>query len=264
MSNDNGKLPDFIICGFQKCGTSALGINLSQHPKVNITRTNHEKAQISGGKEFNFFCDDRTSTYYEGIDWYKSHFKQNGSLWGEVSPNYGTWHTNPNFIGTVPDVLDNMKKHLKNTKIIFSLRNPIYRAYSAYNHYMQLISENIKFGAWKPDKSFIWNFENYETAFDRDYIFCIKKYESAFTRKLIHIVNQEKLKSDEFQSEYDKLFNFLNVKSHPIINKPSHIRTYKVPISKKEIEFLKDFYKTSVQNLFDYLGYEIKEWTEFC
>lgn len=255
MNKDNGKLPDFIICGFQKCGTSALAKNLNQHPKVNVTRTNHEKAKISDGKEFNFFSkDEKISTYYMGLDWYKSHFKQNGTRWGEVSPNYSS---------TVFDVLDKMKKHLKNTKIIFSLRNPIYRAYSAYNHYMQLLNQNIKFGDWKPDKSFIWNFEKYETAFDRNYISCIKNYESVFPRKLIHIINQEKLKSDEFQSEYDKLFNFLNVKSHFMINKPAHVRTYKVPISKKEIEFLKDFYKTPVQNLFDYLGYEIEEWTEF-
>ena len=267
MNNDNGKLPDFIICGFQKCGTTALGHNLNQHPKVNVALTNHEKAKGSHGKEFNFFCNETSitaSTYYEGIDWYKSHFKQNRSLWGESSPNYGTSHTKPTFIGTVPGVLGNMKKHLKNTKIIFSLRNPIYRAYSAYNHYMQLFKQkNIKYGDWKPDKSFVWNFENYECTFDRNYISCIKKYESVFPRKLIHIVNQEKLKSNEFQSEYDKLFNFLNVKSHLMINNPSHERTYETSISKKEIEFLKDFYKNSVQNLFDWLGYEIKEWTEF-
>ena len=43
----------------------------------------------------------------------------------------------------VSDVLRNMKKHLSDTKFIFSLRNPIYRSFSAYNHYMQLAEKGI-------------------------------------------------------------------------------------------------------------------------
>ena len=35
------KLPDFIVCGFQKCGTS-LCYNLDQHTKIQIARTDHQ------------------------------------------------------------------------------------------------------------------------------------------------------------------------------------------------------------------------------
>ena len=95
-----------------------LAVNLNQHPKIQIARTNHKLAENSSGKEFNFFASNtmKTSTYYEGIDWYKSHFKNDGNIWGEVSPNYSM---------LVSDVLKNMKMHLSDTKFIFSLRNPI-------------------------------------------------------------------------------------------------------------------------------------------
>ena len=52
---DPGKLPDFIVCGFQKCGTSALSQNLNQHSDISIARTSHVKANLSYGKEINYY-----------------------------------------------------------------------------------------------------------------------------------------------------------------------------------------------------------------
>jgi hypothetical protein len=251
------KLPDFIIPGFQKCATSALARNLNQHPKIQIARTEHINARISLGKEINFFSseDNPASTYKEGIDWYKSHFLDDDGLWGEASPGYSDY-TNV--------TLSRMGEHLSQTKFIFSIRNPIHRAFSAYNMYMQLLEEDgIKWGNWDHKKSLIYNVKNHPYAFRINYIEVLKSYEKQFSRNQIHVVIFEKLKTTNYQTEYDEIFKFLNVGNCFIKNQDHHSRPYNRKITQEEIYFFKDLFKEEVNELFNWLGYEIKEWKEF-
>ena len=79
------------------------------------------------------------------------------------------------------------------------------------------------------------------------------------------MVAQERLVSDiECKTEYNKLFDFLEVGRIDIKNERHNNRKYIKKISDKEVEYLKDYYTDDVNKLFDFLGYEIKEWTEFC
>lgn len=249
------KNPDFIICGFQKCATSALFKNLTQHPKINIARTNHELCKISMGKEINFFAKGNRSTYHMGIEWYKSHFKNDGNLWGEASPNYSE---------PTDFIVHRMRKYLKNTKFIFSLRNPIYRTFSAYNHYMQLATGGIKFGEWNEYKSLIFNLENSPSVFTRNYAPIIQNFTKFYNKNYIHLMIQEKLNSAESQIEFNKFFSFMGIDNIQIQNDIIHQRTYAREITKKEKSYLYEYHKEDVQNLFDLIGYKIKEWTEFC
>ena len=251
------KLPDFLICGFQKCGTSSLSINLDQHPRIKIARTEHEFGRLSSGKEFNFFSSEKSgvSTFYEGIGWYKSHFKNDGNIWGEVSPNYSNF---------VPEVLQNMLRYLSDTKFIFSLRNPIYRSYSAYNHFMQLTESGIKWGEWEYKKNFLYNLKNYPNAFTFNYADVIAQYKQAFGENNIHIIIQEKLDSNNCQNQFNNIFNFLQIESHPIDNKIIHSRKYPRQLQVEEKDYLYEKFKDDVENLFNLIGFEIEEWKEFC
>lgn len=251
------KLPDFLICGFQKCGTTALSHNLNQHSRIKIPRTGHPKAKLSHGKEFNFFSSQQieTSTTTEGIEWYKSHFQKDEFTWGEASPSYSVY---------VPEVLQIMQKYLTDTKFVFSIRNPINRAFSAYNHYMQLLESNIKFGNWDPSKSFIEIVESNKYLFTLSYTNALFQYEKTFCREKIHIAIQEKIDSDDYQEEYNKLFDFLNLKYETVNNNKIHSRDYIREISKNEIEFLKELYREEVDELFNWMGREVSEWKEFC
>lgn len=257
MDKNKVKLPDFIVCGFQKCATSALSRTLDMHPQISIARNNHELKKNSNGKEFDFFKPNLpNSTYYEGLNWYKSHFKQDDNLWAEVSPNYSD---------NVQTVVKCMKLHLHNKKFVFSIRNPIYRTYSAYNHFMQLFREkNIKYDGWDHTRSFIYNVKTHPTVFTRNYNHILKIYENEFGKENIFIFCQERLASDDYQTEYNKFFKFLKVDSVQIDNMVVHKRKYDRQITNEEIDFLKNLYKDQVKYLFDNLGYEIKEWTEFC
>ena len=138
-------LPDFIIPGFQKCATTALWKNLNQHPRICMATC----PTCPGGKELNFFSPWRKNTNFNrGFGWYSSHFKDDGRLWGEASPSY---------TGIPEKSAAMIRKALPEVKLIFSMRNPVDRAYSALNHYRQIYPESKDWGVWFPDKSLLYN-----------------------------------------------------------------------------------------------------------
>lgn len=113
ISSSKRQLPDFLIIGAQKSGTTTLYNLLIEHPEI----------ESAIRKEVHYF----DLNYHKGIKWYKSHFpifKKNNVLTGEASPYY-IFH---------PEVPYRIKKTLKGVKLIVMLRNPIARAYSQYNH----------------------------------------------------------------------------------------------------------------------------------
>ncbi len=106
----NRKLPDFLIIGVSKGGTTSLYEYLNMHPQVKVSRE----------KEVNYF----SKHYYRGISFYKSFFpyKKSASITGEATPYY-FFH---------PNVPKRVKETLPNVKIILLLRDPVLRAYSQY------------------------------------------------------------------------------------------------------------------------------------
>lgn len=109
-------LPDFMIIGAQKCGTSAMWHTITDHPDVAKTK-----------KEKKYF----TRNWAKGINWY-SEMMVPGKLNGDASPDYLLSREAPSRIsGTVPDV-----------KLIVSFRNPVHRAYSQYQHNKPKIGNN--------------------------------------------------------------------------------------------------------------------------
>lgn len=105
------QLPDFVIIGTQRGGTTSLYRYLVEHPDVTGALR----------KEVHFF--DR---YYDkGLDWYLAHFPKRGeaAVVGEASPYYL-------FHRSVPERIQQV---LPNTTFIALLRNPVDRAYSQYH-----------------------------------------------------------------------------------------------------------------------------------
>lgn len=121
-------LPDFLIIGAAKTGTTSLYNYLIQHPQI----------LPSFKKEVHFF--DRH--YQNGINWYKSFFplksekeNKNGKILmsGESSPYY-LYH---------PLSAHRVHEHLPGIKLFVVLRNPIDRAVSNYNHRVRAGQENL-------------------------------------------------------------------------------------------------------------------------
>lgn len=118
-------LPDFLLLGAAKCGTTSLFDWICAHPLVVRPSTNGRPR-----KELLFF----DYNFHRGADWYRQHFpleserreleREHGRrfLTGEATASYLTGHWVPGRVWEmVPDV-----------KLIVTLRNPIDRAYSAF------------------------------------------------------------------------------------------------------------------------------------
>jgi hypothetical protein len=117
------KLPDFIIIGGMKCGTTSLHYYLNCHPDISM----------SVEKELNFFLYQRN--WYKGIDWYQSQFQGQGKIYGEASPNYTNF---PHW----PETASLMSKILPDVKLIYLVREPIQRLISHYVHKLADGTEN--------------------------------------------------------------------------------------------------------------------------
>lgn len=126
-------LPEFLIIGAQRAGTTSLFNYIVQHPAVAPPTK----------KEVHYF-DLR---YQLGSGWYRSHFPLRASRWrlerraglrmlsGEASPYY-LFH---------PQVPARVSKLLPRVKSIVLLRNPVERAYSHYKHELELGMEHLDF-----------------------------------------------------------------------------------------------------------------------
>jgi hypothetical protein len=114
-----GALPDFIIVGAPKCGTTSLYYLLTEHPYV----------EPAAAKELHFF----SSHFDLGLEWYRRCFPRprykagRRTITGEATPSYLFDPYAPERVAnTVPEA-----------RLIVMLRNPVDRAYSLYQMAMR-------------------------------------------------------------------------------------------------------------------------------
>ncbi|MDZ7790913.1 MAG: sulfotransferase domain-containing protein [Xanthomonadales bacterium] len=122
----DGVLPDFLIIGAMKCGTTTLFKMLEQHPGFLPPVT----------KEIHYF--DSPLNNARGQAWYRAHYPSerdmqaaekrlgHAPLTGEATPAMSAPMYARNAAELVPDA-----------RIIVSLRNPVDRAWSHYQHYQR-------------------------------------------------------------------------------------------------------------------------------
>jgi Sulfotransferase domain len=117
------RLPNFLIIGAMRSGTTSLARYLDSHPDVFLAEH----------KELHFFDHH----YERGIEWYRSRFADAGSFsyLGEATPNYMYDHR----------ALERIATDIPEVKLIAVLRNPVDRAYSHYWHNRSRGKENLDF-----------------------------------------------------------------------------------------------------------------------
>ena len=108
-------MPNLIIIGGLKCGTTSIHHYLGLHPEI----------QMSKPKELNFFVAELN--WDLGLDWYASRFDDRFPVRGESSPHY----TNlPRFTG----VAERIREHCPDARLIYMVRDPIKRILSHWVH----------------------------------------------------------------------------------------------------------------------------------
>ncbi len=192
-----GALPNLIVIGAMKSGTTSLHDYLNIHPDI----------QMSEPKELDFFInpeeEERSgqSTFSRGMNWYKLHFDQGFKIRGESSQNYSKTHKFP----SSPVML---RKHLQEVKLIYILRDPVER-------FLSNISE-IQYGS-----AFEGSVKSYEDL-DREklskdlivqtgfYAKHIKAYLEHFDKDEIMVLFLEDLLQDRVKT-MNEVFEFLGL-----------------------------------------------------
>ena len=161
-------LPDFLIIGAMKCGTSTLQAQLVSQSGV----------FMSTPKEPNFFSDD--AVYAKGIGWYEQLFDgaAPGDLKGEASTHYTK-------LPTYPETLPRLRQVLKAPKLIYLIRDPVARAVSHYIHEWTMGNMSADIEA---------AFENHPELVDYSrYAYQIEPYFEAFGRDAIFLSTLEEM-----------------------------------------------------------------------
>ena len=186
-------LPNFLIVGAQKCGTTSLFDILSHHPEVMMSKI----------KEVNYFTSEHK--FNKGINFYSTFFENptdGQKLIGEASPGY---------ICT-PGVPERIYHNLGVIKIVMIFRDPIKRAFSQYWDNRRHLSDPMS------EEQIVKNYleETYDPLrkgyFSRGvYLPQLLKYEELFGKENVHVLILEDLISNQ-QYELKKLYQFLGVK----------------------------------------------------
>lgn len=124
-------LPDFLIIGAQKAGTSSLFSLLGQHPDV-LLPCKKEVHYFDGGLQ------PEIDTYALGPSWYQAHFQKHAKVTGAGRK---TFEASPQYLYS-PVVAMRIARDLPDVKLIASLRNPIDRAISHYFHEVRMGRED--------------------------------------------------------------------------------------------------------------------------
>ena len=247
------KLPDFLIIGAEKCGTTSLFQYIIEHPDVYSGR----------GKEIYFF----DKQYFKGIHWYKlffpvktkNIFQKNTMISGEATPRCLNHPLAPKRI----------KKIMPNVKLIVLLRNPIDRAYShyqmehAYGRDKLSFEESIRiennriqgeFQKMEEDGTYYSpKFYWYSHLTSGIYWEQLERWFKYFPRKQFLIIQSEEL-FEKPSEVYNQALEFLGLHSHELKEyKKFRSREYE-GIEKKEKQELEDFFRPHNEKLYQMLG----------
>ncbi len=250
-------LPDFLIIGAGKCGTSSLYNYLIQHPNVYPAKF----------KELNYFGRRWTKWYRPNfptifLKYFVNKFRKEQFMTGEASPYY--------LIN--PHVAKQVKKKIPNVKIIILLRNPVDRTFSQYSQWQKTEFEPLSFeeaiksekirtaDEWKnytDDKS-ISSRKHVRYAYLAGGIYYdqIKVWMDVFPREQIHII-----KAEDFFSEPSKcvfqVLKFLGLKNYELdISKKHNAGKYE-PMDSSIQEYLKNYFRPHNEKLYKLLGRDL-------
>ncbi|MGH2760306.1 MAG: sulfotransferase family protein [Actinomycetota bacterium] len=161
-------LPDFLIIGRPKCGSTSVARWLAEQPDICFCSV----------KEPRFFHQD--DAWELGLDWYRSLFAhaQPGQLLGEATVGYTNPHVAQRTAGRIAEVLPA-------ARLIYLVRDPIERIRSEFRHrrsFRTEPSETLLGALDRPDSDY---------AARTRYFDCLAPYIARFPREQILVVRME-------------------------------------------------------------------------
>jgi Sulfotransferase domain len=124
VSASRRALPDFLVVGGQRCGTTSMFKTLLEHPSV-VGPPMH--------KGIHFFD---TVDYARGLDWYRGQFPLRATMERRAKGAGGraiTGESSP-YYGVHPLAASRIAAALPDVKLLLLIRDPVERAFSAHTH----------------------------------------------------------------------------------------------------------------------------------
>jgi hypothetical protein len=255
-------LPDFMIIGAKRSGTTSLWNYLVQHPLVMPMYP-----RSRGLKSPWYFY----ANYAKGDVWYRSHFATEGELdrleavhgirplTGEACPYY---MYDPRIVGRIHALMPDLRA-------VVLLRDPVKRAYSHFWERTGEGDETLSFEealAAEPERTagelermeadpyYYSRAHDYFSYRDRGiYLPQLRRWTEVYPRERVLIMSAEELYADE-QRAVDKVLAFLGLPPHrlAVARRHNHLPAPKMrPETKEE---LTEFYRPHNRALFDWLG----------
>jgi hypothetical protein len=180
-------LPNLLVIGAAKAGTTSLHSYLSAHPEIFMSKQ----------KELNFF--DERGRWNKGVEWYRSNFDAAFSINGESSPQYSRFPRNAG-------VPERIRRVLGTPKLIYLIRDPVERIMSFYGHMMERSPTTSQF----PELVARIESDSEEYIQGSSYFFQLSQYLDLFPRDAMLVVLQERLRADRRRT-LKSIFRFLGV-----------------------------------------------------
>lgn len=182
-------LPNFLIIGAAKSGTTSLYEQLRRHPDVCMPPRRW--------KEPTFFSEHARGRWARGLDWYCSLFSHHRgeAAVGEASTSY----TKAPYYG---DAADKIASVLPAARLIYLVRDPVDQVISHYRHMVFHDGLRLPFDRALDEKPFL-----VETA---RYAFQLAPYRRRFPRDRILVVPFERFVTDPV-AECKRICRFLDI-----------------------------------------------------
>jgi hypothetical protein len=222
MSHDATKLPNLVVIGSAKSGTTSLYHYLDSHPEISMAApraSGRVRDNDAGGKEMRFYWRE---DWRERMAWYQSHFVDMITpVRGEATPAYSAHPFHP-------DVPERIHATVPDARLLYIVRDPIDRIVS---HYIQQRADGDRRSFEermreydKPDNSIVCP-SRYAAQIDR--------YMEFFPLSQLLVIDQHELKHER-RATLRQIFAFLEVDSgfcSPVFDHESNARSDKYALT---------------------------------
>lgn len=241
--------PSFLIIGAQKAGTSALFKMIARHPQVLAPEV----------KELHFF--DRDDQYAQGPAHYWDQFPQ-APLRGE---RMTTFEATPAYL-FVPQVAARIHEHLPNAQLVVVLRDPVKRAYSAWNMFRDFRTDPVHghlYDARTFEQAVTDELGGADVRWEHRYLARgryaeqLQRYFDLFGRERITVVKYTSLKDDPAEVLV-RVCSAVGLAPHDFdeaaLRVKDNVRAYNAPLDAALAERLYAYFAPHQQALLDMLG----------
>lgn len=259
-------LPDFLVIGAKKGGTTSLANWLAAHPDVLPMFPRWQRRKSPHYFDIN---------YHRGLRWYRSHFPSSGrrayherrygatSRVGESSPYY-LFH---------PWAAERIQETIPNAKLVAVLRDPVSRAYSHYwdrvatgfeplGSFEEAIDAEegrmagVSLDSLRDPGAYSHHHDNHTYLARGLYAEQLERYFALFSRDQMLVLSANAL-FERPAREFERIERFLGLRSVPARLDPVNVRSGKPRLDPATAERLRAFYAAHNEALYELLGEDL-------